>query len=237
MIIATRRITPLAAAMLSVVLTTALPTALPNLVTAWQSSLWAQDGVYPTRFALVRVAPEPTQIAPVPTGGDVGQLPPPREQAGVESPRGPVMPEERPITSLSAAIGPKTAEVPPDFAQAHFGSATMPGDGRPWHDTLYFWEPPALCHRPLYFEEANLERYGYGVRPVFQPAVSGARFLATTAALPYLMTAQSPRDCVYTLGHDRPGSLAPRRPHYPELRPSAAAAEVGVAAGLILLIP
>ncbi|MFM7070988.1 MAG: hypothetical protein ACKO38_04230 [Planctomycetota bacterium] len=237
MIITTRRITPLAFALLSVVLTTALPPAFPTWVTSWPSGLRAQDSVYPTRFALARVAPEPAQIAPVPTGADVGQLPPPREQSRVESPRGPFMPEERPITSLSAAIGPKTDQVPPDFAQAHFGSATMPGDGRPWHDTLYFWEPPALCHRPLYFEEANLERYGYGVRPVFQPAVSGARFLATTAALPYLMTAQSPRDCVYTLGRDRPGSLAPRRPHYPELRPGAAAAEAGVAAGLILLIP
>jgi hypothetical protein len=147
------------------------------------------------------------------------------------------MPEERPITSLSAAIRPIANQLPPDFAEAHFRSPSGHGDGRPWHDTLYFWEPPALCHRPLYFEEANLERYGYGLPPVFQPVVSGTRFLATTAALPYLMTAQSPRDCVYTLGRDRPGSLAPRRPHYPELRPAAGAAEVGAAAGLILLIP
>jgi hypothetical protein len=147
------------------------------------------------------------------------------------------MPEERPITSLSAAIRPIANQLPPDFAEAHFRSPRSHGDSRPWHDTLYFWEPPALCHRPLYFEEANLERYGYGLPPVFQPVVSGTRFLATTAALPYLMTAQSPRDCVYTLGRDRPGSLAPRRPHYPELRPAAGAAEVGAAAGLILLIP
>ncbi len=165
-------------------------------------------------------------------------LPPPQEPVEGLSPQGLVMPEERPITSLSAAIQPKaTNRVPPDFARAHFGSSLVNGDSRPWHDTLYFWEPPSVCHRPLYFEEANLERYGYGAHPILQPAVSGARFLATTAALPYLMTAQSPRDCVYTLGRDRPGSLVPRRPHYPELRPGAVTAEAGVAAGLILLIP
>jgi hypothetical protein len=195
------------------------------------------------RFAAPQLSPaqiEPVPSEPVPS--EPVPLPPPREPVGrepigSESARGPFMPEERPIKSLSAAIRPIANQLPPDFAEAHFRSPASHGDGRPWHDTLYFWEPPALCHRPLYFEEANLERYGYGLPPVFQPVVSGTRFLATTAALPYLMTAQSPRDCVYTLGRDRPGSLAPRRPHYPELRPAAGAAEVGAAAGLILLIP
>lgn len=198
----------------------------------------ALTGSAPQRFTAPQFSP--VQIKPVPS--EPVPLPPLREPAGreptgSESARGPFMPEERPITSLSAAIRPIANQLPPDFAEAHFRSPRSHGDSRPWHDTLYFWEPPALCHRPLYFEEANLERYGYGLPPVFQPVVSGTRFLATTAALPYLMTAQSPRDCVYTLGRDRPGSLAPRRPHYPELRPAAGAAEVGAAAGLILLIP
>lgn len=201
--------------------------------TPWPAVSRAQFPQEQSPAPVAPAAPVPTRLAPVPSE----PLPPPREAAADMAQPRPLMPDERPITSLSAAIRPTTDQVPPDVARAHFRSATMPGDSRPWHDTMYFWEPPALCHRPLYFEEANLERYGYGVRPVLQPAVSGARFLATTAALPYLMTAQSPRDCVYTLGWERPGSWAARRPHYPQWRPGAITAEAGVTAGLILLIP
>ena len=52
----------------------------------------------------------------------------------------------------------------------------------------YAWDAPALCHNPLYFEDVNLERYGYSLRyaRVFQPVVSGAEFFVTGAgdALP-----------------------------------------------------
>jgi hypothetical protein len=216
---------------------TVLGSAALGLISAWALPTTAQ-AQFPGYQPPAPTAAVPVVSVPVISVPIVAEpLPPLREQVMDPPRRGPVMPVERPITSLSAAIRPSTDQVPPDFARAHFGSVTMPADSRTWHDTLYFWEPPALCHRPLYFEETNLERYGYGVRPVFQPAVSGARFLATTAALPYLMTAQSPRDCVYTLGRERPGSAAPRRVEYPELRPGAVTAEAGVAAGLILLIP
>lgn len=51
----------------------------------------------------------------------------------------------------------------------------------------------SFCHRPLYFEELNLERcgntYGYATN-----AVSGFHFLTNTAMLPYRLATQRP-DC------------------------------------------
>jgi hypothetical protein len=50
-----------------------------------------------------------------------------------------------------------------------------------------------FCHRPLYFEQPNLERCGKSCG-YFQNAVSGVQFLANTIALPYHMGQQRP-DC------------------------------------------
>ena len=83
-----------------------------------------------------------------------------------------------------------------------------------------------FCHRPLYFEEINLERYGYGCGWCLQPGASAAHFFGTVPALPYLMTVDCPHECIYTLGHYRPGSCPPWRAtgrpatHWP-LRPKA----------------
>ena len=110
---------------------------------------------------------------------------------------------------------------------------------RLWEPLGYCWESPALCHRPLYFEEVNLERYGY-TSPrmrLLQPAVSGARFFATVPALPYLINARPPCECVYTLGHYRPGSCVPYRRHWPELRVLPTSVEAAAATGLVFLIP
>jgi hypothetical protein len=111
--------------------------------------------------------------------------------------------------------------------------------GSAWATTAYCWEAPALCHNPLYFEETNLERYGYSYRyaRVFQPVVSGAQFFATVPLLPYRLAAEPPCDCEYTLGLYRPGSPAPFQPYYPPLSAKGGLAEAGAAVGLILLIP
>ena len=70
-----------------------------------------------------------------------------------------------------------------------------------------------MCYGPLYFEETNLERYGYSqiyLRPV-QPLVSSAHFYGAAFTLPCLLVAEPPQECVYTLGEYRPGSCVPFR--------------------------
>lgn len=73
----------------------------------------------------------------------------------------------------------------------------------------YTWKASALCHKPLYFEDVQLERYGHTICPLLQPALSGARFWLTIPILPYLMGVNPPNECIYDLGYYRPGSCAP----------------------------
>ncbi|MBM3998151.1 MAG: hypothetical protein FJ297_01185 [Planctomycetes bacterium] len=71
------------------------------------------------------------------------------------------------------------------------------------------WKASALCHKPLYFEEPQLERYGHTAGPWLQPALSGAHFFGNVIVLPYRMGINPPSECRYPLGYYRPGNCAP----------------------------
>ena len=148
---------------------------------------------------------------------------------------------EKPLADLGVNIGLPSGQLPADHAAACWDSMNQQrgplAAARFWHGFVYQWDATALCHRPLYFEEVNLERYGYGCCACLQPAASAAHFFATVPALPYCMAAECPQECVYTLGHYRPGSCPPWRCHWPPSDPLAAAAQGGVLTGLIFLIP
>jgi hypothetical protein len=73
----------------------------------------------------------------------------------------------------------------------------------------FTWTASALCHKPLYFEDVQLERYGHMWGPWLQPFMSGGRFFLTIPVLPYKMGVELPNECMYTLGYYRPGDCAP----------------------------
>ena len=73
----------------------------------------------------------------------------------------------------------------------------------------YAWTASGLCHKPLYFEDVQLERYGHMCGPWLQPFASGFQFFATIPVLPYKMGLEVPGECIYTLGYYRPGDCAP----------------------------
>ena len=75
--------------------------------------------------------------------------------------------------------------------------------------TLFTWKASGTCHKPLYFEDVQLERYGHSWNPVVQPFVSAAHFFVSVPLLPYKMGLNPPNECMYTLGYYRPGSCAP----------------------------
>ncbi len=108
---------------------------------------------------------------------------------------------------------------------------------RNWVPSTYAWTASALCHKPLYFEEVQLERYGHTAGPLKQPLISGAHFFLNIVALPYKMGINPPLECQYPLGYYRPGDCAPW--HIPPVPLSlrGAAAEVGVWVGGIFIIP
>lgn len=151
--------------------------------------------------------------------------------------------QDRPITSLTTDIGCPPGARPADMSEGKF--SRRPAEEltvfaeRGWPGLLYQWEAPGLCHGPLYFEEENLERYGYAHRRnlVFQPVISGGRFFATVVAMPYMLTLRPPCECVYTLGYYRPGSCVPFQARLMELNAKAAAVQGAAVTGLIFAIP
>jgi hypothetical protein len=119
------------------------------------------------------------------------------------------------------------------------------GTNRSWPVDCYHWCPTCLCYQPLYFEEPNLERYGYGCScytccgsTCLQSACSAAHFFGTVPALPYMMAANCPCECNYALGDYRPGSCPPwRRQCCAPYSFFGAGAEGAAAYGLVLMLP
>jgi hypothetical protein len=82
-----------------------------------------------------------------------------------------------------------------------------------WSSMAYTWTSPVFSHRPLYFEQPNLERYGNGPRRIFQPALSSAHFFISAPLVPVKMLYNAPWSDIYTLGEGRPGNLVPWQTH------------------------
>jgi hypothetical protein len=148
---------------------------------------------------------------------------------------------EKPMYELGINIILPSGLLPKDHAALCWAQRNAMGGPFPaqrcWGSLPYLWDAPCLCYRPLYFEEINLERHGYGCCACIQPAVSAAHFFGTIPCLPYCMAEHCPCECEYTLGHYRPGSCPPWQHHWPSCQPIAAAAEAGVVTGLIFAIP
>jgi hypothetical protein len=109
--------------------------------------------------------------------------------------------------------------------------------GRCWEQTTYMWKASAMCHKPLYFEDEQLERYGHSFSPCIQPFVSGAHFFTHVPVLPYCMGVEPPNECIYALGHYRPGDCAPYMCNPIPISPRGALFEAGAVVGTAAAIP
>jgi len=107
---------------------------------------------------------------------------------------------------------------------------------RIYEPTTVAWKASGLCHKPLYFEEIQLERSGHEYGPIIQPAISSVHFFKNIAFLPYKMGINPMTECQYSLGHYRPGNCAPWsiEPIPLSLRGVAAQAKVITGAALVL---
>jgi len=108
---------------------------------------------------------------------------------------------------------------------------------RQWPQITYQWKAAALYHKPLYFEQVQLERYGHSWGPYVQPIMSGVHFFGTLPILPYKMGIRTPNECVYTLGYYRPGSCAPTMIDPIPFTWRAALFEGAAVTGIPLVIP
>jgi hypothetical protein len=107
---------------------------------------------------------------------------------------------------------------------------------RSWSPLTYTWKATALCHKPLYFEERALERYGHTTGH-WQPLVSGLMFYGTLPILPYKMGMHSPWECMYSLGYYQPNSCAPWIVPPVPLNVRGALLEAGAWTGGVYAIP
>ncbi|MDO4582909.1 MAG: hypothetical protein Q4D62_02290 [Planctomycetia bacterium] len=108
---------------------------------------------------------------------------------------------------------------------------------RQFAGTHVTWTASNLCHKPLYFEQPAVERYGHSAGPILQPLLSGAEFIITVPALPYLIAMDPVNECQYPLGYYRPGSCAPYKWNPVPFTIRAGIAEGGIATALVFLIP
>jgi hypothetical protein len=145
----------------------------------------------------------------------------------------------KPLDQLTINIAEPAGVTPRDYAadrpQQHW--CCDPTASRCWPMLTYQWAATCLCYQPLYFEEINLERYGYGCPGCLQSAASAAHFFGTVPILPYCMAVNCPGECNYALGQYRPGSCAPWRTECPGPNCVGGLAEAGTVVGLVLLIP
>ncbi|MFM7107163.1 MAG: hypothetical protein ACKOZU_00900 [Planctomycetaceae bacterium] len=103
--------------------------------------------------------------------------------------------------------------------------------------TTFTWKAAGYCHKPLYFEHWNLERYGHSHGFVADSFLSAAHFFARIPALPYELGVELPWECVYPLGYYRPGNCAPWT--VPAVPVSGRGFAVGAAAatGIVFILP
>ena len=102
--------------------------------------------------------------------------------------------------------------------------------------TMMTWKAAGYCHKPLYFEDWNLERYGHSHGPL-DPVFSAAHFFVTLPVLPYKMGVELPWECVYPLGYYRPGSCAPWTVPAIPISCRGLAVEAATVTGLVFLLP
>jgi hypothetical protein len=82
-----------------------------------------------------------------------------------------------------------------------------------------------------------MERYGHSWGPCCDTIVSGAHFFSKLPVLPYCMGLTPPCECVYALGHYRPGSCAPRQLDPVPLSFRAGLMQAGAVVGAAAILP
>ena len=103
--------------------------------------------------------------------------------------------------------------------------------------TMFTWKAAGYCHKPLYFEDWQLERYGHSHGPLADPFFSAAHFFTTLPVRPYKMGVELPWECVYPLGYYRPGDCAPWTVPAIPISLRGMAVEAATVTGLVFLFP
>lgn len=112
----------------------------------------------------------------------------------------------KPLADVQLQLRAQAERIPDDQSKILFVGQT-PGDLRlHWARMPFRWEAPSLAHKPLYWEDPWLERHGLMWHPYLQPWLCGAKFYLNFPVMPVKLRHLHPHECVWTLGHHRPGT-------------------------------
>lgn len=207
--------------------------------------------LYATQFEFVpsEETPLPAADAVVPAAPINDSTPPTESTTGFG--RGRRAPLLKPIQEATVDTSPLAQEIdgeptstarPHDMAAERYGpyrvAAVSANEFVRFTVNSCLWYSPAMRHKPLYFEQPNLERYGSHLGGQCEASLeAAAHFVGSTLALPYQVAAQPPSSCVYTLGVYRPGNCNPHFFHVSPLSVKGLAAQGAAVTGLVFLFP
>jgi hypothetical protein len=101
----------------------------------------------------------------------------------------------------------------------------------------FTYKASCLAHKPRWFQQPKLERYGHTFGPVLTPIIAAGHFFVMIPCLPYNMGLEPAWECVYPLGWYRPGDCAPYTLGPLPLSAQAAATQAVITTGLWFLFP
>jgi len=110
------------------------------------------------------------------------------------------------IREVSTDVRDFGGVVPDDESSVLTGSTQRYYRATPRTEKVFAWAAPKIRYQPLYFEDAQLERYGQTRGLNKQPLVSGFKFFRDAALLPLNAAIDHPHSCDGPLGFCRPGS-------------------------------
>jgi hypothetical protein len=108
--------------------------------------------------------------------------------------------------------------------------------GRAWPKQQTFAEPNYVCHRRLYFEQKNEERYGWDLG-VIQPIVSTAYFFGDFVTLPYKFGTEPCRWYECSAGQCLPGQPTPYLIYPPQPSITGIVTEAAIVGALFAIFP
>ena len=108
----------------------------------------------------------------------------------------------KPMSSIRPGMRPVKGKSPADQSQQLTDRGSMPIANS---NKVFAWAAPDFSHKPLYFEDVALERYGQTRGIIRQPFVSGFHYLKSAVFLPYYSLYDPINSCDGPLGYCRPG--------------------------------
>jgi hypothetical protein len=178
---------------------------------------------------------QPRALRTVPANMPSARLNPATRLAAGENDKDTPCPKKldlKPLSDIQCNLTPPKGTLPKDCPLVG-----QPYESRAWCQTCFTWKASCLCHKPLYFEQVQLERYGHYCGPIVEPIVAMGKFFLDVPLLPYYMGIDPPNQCMYSLGYYRPGSCSPYMLDPFPLSVRGALVEGGAVTGAFFLLP